>query len=112
MKTVLKASVSTMAGEQRRTQDRLANTVAGRTACIREVFSMFEDRKRFHSLLASGTIFSVPHVPKTVPKLPDMQTINGYGPPETTLTCCYRLPKTWSGGLSVRSSPEPKQVTP
>ncbi len=34
--------------------------------------------------------------------LPDVQTINGYGPPEfTTFTCCYRLPKTWAGGLSV-----------
>lgn len=35
-------------------------------------------------------------------ELPDRQTINGYGPTEnTTFTCCYRLPKTWSGGLSV-----------
>ena len=35
-------------------------------------------------------------------ELPEMQTIHGYGPTEyTTLTCCYRLPKTWSGGLSV-----------
>src|SRR5206468_7675606 len=39
---------------------------------------------------------------KAAQELKGCQIINGYGPTEnTTFTCCYRVPKGWTGGVSV-----------
>jgi aspartate racemase len=53
-------------------------------------------------LLAGGDVLSVPHVVRAKQELKSCILINGYGPTEnTTFTCCYRVPDSFSGGPSV-----------
>ena len=49
-------------------------------------------------LLAGGDVLSVPQVLKALRHTPNCRIINGYGPTEnTTFTCCYPVPRDWSG---------------
>jgi amino acid adenylation domain-containing protein len=53
-------------------------------------------------LLTGGESLSVPHVLKAARELKYCQLINCYGPTEgTTFTCCYCVPRNWSGRASV-----------
>lgn len=53
-------------------------------------------------LLAGGDVLSPAHVKKALSELPQTTIINGYGPTEnTTFTCCYTVPRTWSGEQSI-----------
>ena len=58
--------------------------------------------KSLRQLLAGGDILSVPHVHKFLQGAENCQLINGYGPTEnTTFTCCYQIPTSFSLDLSV-----------
>ncbi len=49
-------------------------------------------------VLTGGDVLSPSHVSKVMAAHPSLQVINGYGPTEnTTFTCCYRIPRDWSG---------------
>ncbi|MGJ5672511.1 MAG: non-ribosomal peptide synthase/polyketide synthase [Nostochopsis sp.] len=58
--------------------------------------------KSLRQLLAGGDVLSVTHVQKFLQTVENCQLINGYGPTEnTTLTCCYQIPKSLSSDISV-----------
>ncbi|MDB6028675.1 MAG: cyclohexanecarboxylate-CoA ligase [Verrucomicrobiales bacterium] len=57
-----------------------------------------EKLRGLKQLLAGGDVLAVPQVLKALRELPNCQLINGYGPTEnTTFTCCYTVPRDWSG---------------
>ena len=53
-------------------------------------------------LLAGGDVLSTSHVRQFLQAVPSCNLINGYGPTEnTTFTCCYNIPKNYSGSRPV-----------
>ncbi|WP_138502504.1 non-ribosomal peptide synthetase, partial [Nostoc sp. PA-18-2419] len=58
--------------------------------------------KPLRQLLAGGDVLSVTHVQKFLQTVENCRLINGYGPTEnTTFTCCYQIPKSFSWDVSV-----------
>jgi len=50
-------------------------------------------------LLVGGEALSVPHIVKAQKHLPNTQLINGYGPTESNITTCYRIPRPFNPTL-------------
>jgi amino acid adenylation domain-containing protein/thioester reductase-like protein len=58
--------------------------------------------KPLRQLVAGGDVLSVTHVQKFLQTVKNCRLINGYGPTEnTTFTCCYQIPKSFSADVSV-----------